>query len=235
MGRHIIGGHPAGQFNIKPFQAGNSGHQMGGWFKREINSLDDFRGLRMRIPGLGGEVLRQLGGAAVTLSGGEIYPALQNGTIDATEWVGPWNDLAFGFYREAPFYYGPGFHEPGSALSLGINLGVWEGLDADQQALIETACRAVNSTSLAEFNYQNAIALRVLVEEHGIQLRSFTDEMWDRIGEISEQVVADVGATDALSARVYESYRAARDSQRNWLSIGELPYTQQRERVLSGL
>ncbi|MBR9826353.1 MAG: TRAP transporter substrate-binding protein [Alphaproteobacteria bacterium] len=224
----------SGQFNIKPFQAGNSGHQMGGWFKREINSLEDFRGLRMRIPGLGGNVLRELGGAAVTLSGGEIYPALQSGAIDATEWVGPWNDLAFGFYREAPFYYGPGFHEPGSCLGVGMNLGVWNSLDSDHQAIVQAACRAANNVSLAQFTYQNAIALRVLVEDHGVQLRSFDDEIWTRIGEISEQVVSDMGNQDELTRRVYESYMTARNSMRSWGRISEMPYMMQRERVLPG-
>jgi len=224
----------SGQFNIKPFQAGNSGHQMGGWFKREINSLEDFRGLRMRIPGLGGNVLRELGGAAVTLSGGEIYPALQSGAIDATEWVGPWNDLAFGFYREAPYYYGPGFHEPGSCLGVGINLDVWNGLESDHQAIIRAACQAANNVSLAQFTYQNALALRVLLEDHGVELRSYTDEMWDVIGPICEQVVADMGNQDPLTRRVYESYLAARNSMRDWGRIGEMPYMRQRDRVLRG-
>tara|TARA_R110000868_G_scaffold2321_1_gene17152 strand:- start:13064 stop:14185 length:1122 start_codon:yes stop_codon:yes gene_type:complete len=222
------------QFNIKPFQAGNSGHQMAGWFKREINTLEDFRGLRMRMPGLGGNVLRELGAAAVTLSGGEIYPALQNGTIDATEWVGPWNDLAFGFYREAPYYYGPGFHEPGSSLAVGMNLDVWNGLDADHKAIIKQACWAANNQCLAEFNYQNAVALDVLVDQHGVQLREFSDEIWTRIGEISEQVVAESGNSDAMTRRVYDSYLGARDLMRGWGRISELPYMAQRQRVLGG-
>ncbi len=222
----------SGQFNIKPFQAGNSGHQMGGWFKREINTLEDFQGLRMRIPGLGGNVLRELGGGAVTLSGGEIYPALPNGPIDATEWVGPWNDLAFGFYREAPYYYGPGFHEPGSCLGVGINRGVWDGLADDHKAIIASACRTANNLSLAEFQYQNGLALDVLVNEHGVELRQFSDEIWTRIGEISEQVVADTGNADAFTQRVYESYLDARNKMRGWGRISELPYMAQRERVL---
>lgn len=221
--------HP---FNIQPFQAGNSGHQMGGWFKREINTLADFRGLRMRIPGLGGNVIRELGGAAVALSGGEIYQALQSGAIDATEWVGPWNDLAFGFYREAPFYYGPGFHEPGSALAMGMNLGVWEGLPADQKAIVKSACHAANNQSLAEFNYQNGLALNTLVDEHGVQLRAFSDEIWSEVGRIAEQVVADTANADPISQRVYESYINARRLIRDWANVSEAPYYRQRDRVL---
>jgi TRAP-type mannitol/chloroaromatic compound transport system substrate-binding protein len=222
----------SGQFNLIAFQAGNTGHQMGGWFKREVNTLEDFRGLRMRIPGLGGDVIRELGGAAVTLSGGEIYQSLQSGAIDATEWVGPWNDLAFGFYREAPFYYGPGFHEPGSALAVGINRGVWDGLPADQQAIVRAACRAANNQSLAEFTYQNGLALRALTQDHGVQLRSFSDDIWREFGRISEQVVADTANADPLSRRVYESYVEARRIGRDWATISEAPYYQNRELVL---
>ncbi|MEO1038026.1 MAG: TRAP transporter substrate-binding protein [Pseudomonadota bacterium] len=222
----------AGQFNLIAFQAGNTGHQMGGWFKREVNSLEDFRGLRMRIPGLGGSIIRELGGAAVALSGGEIYSSLQSGAIDATEWVGPWNDLAFGFYREAPFYYGPGFHEPGSALALGINRGVWDSLATDQQAIVRAACRSANNQSLAEFTHHNAMALRALQDDHGVQLRSFSDDVWDEAGRIAEQVVADTANADPLSRRVYESYVEARRRGRDWARISEAPYYQQRERVL---
>ncbi len=222
------------QFNLIAFQAGNTGHQMGGWFKREVNTLEDFRGLRMRIPGLGGAVIRELGGAAVALSGGEIYQSLQSGAIDATEWVGPWNDLAFGFYREAPFYYGPGFHEPGSALAVGLNLGVWESLSGEDKAIVRAACRAANNQSLAEFAWQNGAALRTLVEEHDVQLRSFSDEIWARVGEISEQVVADTANADPLTRRVYESYARARAEIRRWALVSEAPYYQKRELVLGG-
>ena len=114
------------QFNIKPFLRASTGPQMGGWFRREINTLDDYKGLKFRMPGLGGEVLRRLGAAVVNLPGGEIFPALQSGTIDGTEWVGPWHDLAFGFYKVAKLYYHPGWHEPGTTGEVMINLQVWE-------------------------------------------------------------------------------------------------------------
>ena len=222
----------SGQFGLIAFQAGNTGHQMGGWFKNEINELADFRGVLMRIPGLGGSVLRELGGAAVALSGAEIYSSLQNGTINATEWVGPWNDLAFGFYREAPYYYGPGFHEPGSALAVGMNRGVWDSLPSDQQAIVRAACRAANNQSLAEFTYQNGLALRTLTSEHGVQLRQFSEEIWTEVGRISEMVVADTANADPLTRQVFESYRNARRLGRDWANISEAPYFQNRERVL---
>lgn len=151
----------SGEFGVIAFQAANTAHQMGGWFRREINTLEDFKGLKMRIPGLGGDVVRALGGAAVTKAGGEIFQALQTGEIDATEWVGPWNDFYLGFYREAPYYYGPGFHEPGASLAVGMNRGTWESLAPAQQQLVRAVCNEVNHLSLGEFTYENARHLEI--------------------------------------------------------------------------
>ena len=222
------------QFNIKPFQAGNTGHQTGGWFKKEINSLEDFKGLKMRMPGLGAEVIRRLGGAAVRLSGGEIYQALQSGSIDATEWVGPWNDLAFGFYREAPHYYAPGFHEPGASLGVGINLDVWNSLSSSDQAMIKFACKAANDASLGEYTHENAQALKTLKNEHGIAPKYFTDEIMMEIGRISEEVVAEFGNSDAQTRAIYESYKKARDEYRGWTEMSDGRYIRARELALGG-
>ena len=216
------------QFNIKPFQAGNTGHQTGGWFKKEINSLEDFKGLKMRMPGLGAEVIRRLGGAAVRLSGGEIYQALQSGSIDATEWVGPWNDLAFGFYREAPHYYAPGFHEPGAALAIGINLDVWNSLTASDQIMVKTACKAANDASLGEYTFENAVALNTLRNDHGIEPKFFTDEIMSSIGKISEEVVKEFGNSDRQTAQIYESYVNARDVYRKWTEMSDGRYIRAR-------
>ena len=145
------------RFNVKPLAAANTGPQMGGWFRKEINSLEDFKGLKMRMPGLGGEVIRRLGAAAVTLPGSEIFLALQSGTVDATEWVGPWNDLAFGFYQIAEHYYYPGIHESGSALSVGTNLEVWNDLTPRQRTIIETvAAGGATTFELVESVVQSA-------------------------------------------------------------------------------
>ena len=222
------------QFNIKPFQAGNTGHQTGGWFKKEINSLEDFKGLKMRMPGLGAEVIRRLGGAAVRLSGGEIYQALQSGSIDATEWVGPWNDLAFGFYREAPHYYAPGFHEPGASLAVGINLDVWNSLSPADQAMVKFACKAANDASLGEYTYENGKALNTLKNEHGIAPKFFTDEIMMEIGRISEEVVAEFGNSDAQTRAIYESYKKARDEYRGWTEMSDGRYIRARELALGG-
>ncbi|PHS36876.1 MAG: ABC transporter substrate-binding protein [Robiginitomaculum sp.] len=220
------------KFNIKAFHAGNTGHQMGGWFKKEINSLEDFKGLKMRMPGIGGEVIRRLGGAAVRLSGGEIYQALQSGAIDATEWVGPWNDYAFGFYREAPYYYGPGFHEPGAALSLGVNLDVWNSLSSSDQAIFKAACHAANDLSVGEYTHENAKALKILKDNHNISPRVFSEQIWDKIGRISEEVVAEIGNSDKQTRAIYDSYIKARNSYRTWTEISDGAYIRARAAAL---
>jgi TRAP-type mannitol/chloroaromatic compound transport system substrate-binding protein len=204
-GQELWDGLSAG-FNIKPFMAGNTGVQWGGWFNKEINTLEDFKGLKMRIPGLGGEVMRRLGAAAVALPGGEIFPALQSGTIDATEWVGPWNDLAFGFYKVTKFYYWPGFHEPGTVLSCGINLDVWNSLSKGQQSLLASCMAAENDVLLAEFNARNGDALNTLVHEHGVEVRRMADELLNALGEKSGEVVAEVAAADTATKKVYDSF-----------------------------
>ena len=222
------------KFNIKPLQAGNTGHQAGGWFKKEINSLEDFKGLKMRMPGLGGEVIRRLGGAAVRLSGGEIYQALQSGAIDATEWVGPWNDLAFGFYREAPYYYAPGFHEPGASLTVGTNLDVWNNFTASEQAIIKHACKSANDSSLGEYTYENAKALETLKNDHGITPRFFSQEIMVEIGKVSEEVVRDLGNSDRQTAKIYNSYVQARNQYRGWTEMSDGRYIRAREAALGG-
>ncbi|MEZ5968723.1 MAG: TRAP transporter substrate-binding protein [Hyphomonas sp.] len=211
------------QFGIKSIQAANTGHQMGGWFRKEINSLDDFVGLKMRIPGQGGDVLRALGGAAIALPGGEIYQALQTGAIDATEWVGPWNDFTLGFYREAPYYYGPGFHEPGASLAVGMNLRVWESLNTGEQAIIKAACESVNHTSLGEFTYQNSVYLDLLIREHGVKMRSFPPDVVKAMAEAAWDVRAASGK-DGIEKRIYESFEAALKLVREWSNWSDGPY-----------
>ena len=220
-GGQVLWDELSNSFNIQAFQAGNTGHQTGGWFRKEIRSVEDFRGLKIRMPGLGGEVVRRMGGSAVRLPGGEIYQSLQSGAIDATEWVGPWNDLALGFYREAPYYYSPGFHEPGASLSVGINLDVWNGLTASEQAMIRVSCKAANDASLGEYTVQNARALQILRNNHGIRPQTFGDDVLVQIGRIAEDVVSELADADALTARIYESYLSARNSARRWTEISD--------------
>ncbi len=222
------------EFNIKPFMAGNTGVQMGGWFREEVNTPEDFNGLKFRMPGLGGEVLRQLGTAVVALPGGEIFPSLQSGAIDATEWVGPWNDLAFGFYKVAKYYYYPGFHEPGTALECTWNLDMWNSLSDGDKAAIEAACAADNAITLAEFNARNGDALDTLINEHGVELRKFSDEIFKAFADAAEDVLAEAGATDALTGEVYNSFIDFRRSAMNWTRLADQTYADLRTRLIGG-
>lgn len=208
-------------FNIKPFQAGNSGTQMGGWYAKDINSVDDFKGLRIRMPGVGGEILRRLGATPVTKSGGEIFQALSQGNIDATEWIGPWNDLAFGFHKLVKNYYYPGFHEPGPILSMGINKQLWDDMDELDKMIIQTAADAENDVMHSEFDYQNAKALDVLVKEHGVQVKSFPSEVLAAIKNVADEVIAELANNDPLTKRIYDSYMNALERSRAWTSIAE--------------
>ncbi len=216
------------RFNIKAFLGGSTGVQMGGWFRNEINSLDDLRGLRIRIPGLGGEVLSRLGATPVTKAGGEIFLALSQGNIDATEWVGPWNDLAFGFHEIVKYYYYPGFHEPGTSLAIGFNKELWDSFDASEQAIIESAALAEHTYTTSEYEARNAEALRTLIDEHGVQLRRFSDDILRAAARISTEVLNEVAAEDELTGRVYESYKASLARTSRWGEISERAFAQAR-------
>ena len=193
-------------FNIYPIPAGNTGTQMFGWFNKEINSLEDIKGLKMRIPGIGGEVLKRAGGIPVTLPGGELFTALQTGVIDATEWVGPYNDLTFGFQQTAKYYYYPGWHEPGSMLELLINKDAWDSLPRHLQVIIETASKAVNQDILDEYTARNNKALRELVDVHGVELRRLPDDVIAEFKIIANEILEENASQDETVKKVYQSY-----------------------------
>lgn len=220
-------------FNIKPFAAGNTGHQMGGWFKKPINSLEDMRGLKIRMPGMGGEVLRRIGASAVALSGGEIYQALQSGAIDGTEWVGPWNDLAFGFHREAKYYYWPGFHEPGAQLGVGVNLDIWNDLNLAEQSIIRAACHQANHLSIAEYTHYNGTALNQLIEQHNIELRQMPEDVLRALADASKEVLEEFEQSDNLSQRIYRSYKASFRRSQVWSRVSDEAYMAARRKVFS--
>lgn len=211
----------SGKFNIKPLLGGNTGVQMGGWFQKDMNSIEDFQGLRIRMPGLGGEVMRKIGATPVTKQGGELFQALSQGNIDATEWVGPWNDLAFGFHTIVKKYYYPGIHEPGTALGLGTNLDLWQDMSAKERNIIENAAMAENDYMYSDFNANNSRALDTLVNEHGVELLRFSDEILARLATVSAEVVADAAKADELTKRVYDSFMEARRGSIRWGAISE--------------
>lgn len=218
-------------FKIKPLLCGNTGTQMGGWYNRDINTLDDFKGLRIRMPGLGGDVMAKLGATPVTKPGSELYQALAQGNIDATEWIGPWNDLAFGFHNIVKNYYYPGIHEPGPALSMGINLDLWEDLSPLEKEIFQTATAAQNDLTYAEFNARNARALDTLINEHGVQLKRFSDEILTRMAELSAEVMEEAANSDAITREVYESFKASRASSMRWNAISEMAFTSARSKM----
>jgi TRAP-type mannitol/chloroaromatic compound transport system substrate-binding protein len=212
-------------FNLKAFAAGNTGVQMGGWFNKEINTVDDFKGLKMRMPGLGGEVIKRAGATPVSLPGGEIFSSLQSGAIDATEWVGPYNDLAFGFYKVAKYYYWPGWHEPGTILECFVNKDAFNGLPKDLQAIVTVAMQAAQNDMLAEFTTKNNSALVELVQTHNVTLKRFPDTVLKKLGELSKEVVEEVANKDPMSKKVYESFNKYRAQSINWGRVGEVGFS----------
>jgi len=211
-------------FGLVPLAGGNSGVQMAGWFNQEIASLDDIRGLKMRLPGIGGEALARAGGTPVTLPGAEVFTALQTGVIDAAEWVGPYNDLALGLHEAAKYYYYPGWQEPGAALELLVNRSALQSLPDDLRDVVEYAARVANQDMLAEFTAQNNRALQTLVERHGVALRRLPDEVLRELRSLSDEVVAGIAEGDAMAGKVHASYRAFRDQAMAWHDISERAY-----------
>jgi len=221
------------KFNIKPFIAANTGHQLAGWFKRPINSLEDLKGLKIRMPGVGGEVMRRIGASAVAIPGGEIYAALQSGAIDGAEWVGPWNDLAFGFYREAKYYYWPGFHEPGAQCAVGVNLDVWNSFTPQEQAIVKSACHRANHLCLAEFTYYNGVALEQLVKDHGVEVRKMPADILEALARESKIVLEEAAASDDITRRIFESYKKALLTTQKWSEISDEAFMQARRTLFS--
>ncbi|HUG63462.1 MAG TPA: TRAP transporter substrate-binding protein [Methylomirabilota bacterium] len=213
-----------GGFGIKPLLCSSTGAQMGGWFVDEVTSVEDLRGLRYRMSGMGAEVYRRLGATAVLLPGAEIVQSLKSGAIDACEWIGPWLDTAMGLHEAASYYYTPGWQEPGAGLTLGINQAVWDSLDTGDRQLIASACTGEFAVSLAEFNANNALALRRLREDGVVRFRTFDEAMLRTFAEISRDVVAAAGSGDPLAAAIHRSFTDFRALVRDWTETAEGAY-----------
>jgi TRAP-type mannitol/chloroaromatic compound transport system substrate-binding protein len=221
------------QFNVKPLMGCNTGVQMGGWFTKEIIHPDAYKGLRYRMPGLGAEVLRRMGAVVVTLPGGEIVNALKSGAIDASEWVGPWLDIDLGLDKAADYYYYPGFHEPGTNITLGVNKTLWDGLSAVDRTLIEAAADAEVTRSLAQFNAENTKWLKRLRDEKRVKILRFSDELIRIFGKLSKEVIADVAKDDPLTRKVSESYNGFLAGIMDWEEQSERAYMDTRHMALS--
>lgn len=204
---------------VKPFMAGNTGFQMGGWFKREIRDISDFKGLKMRIPGLGGRVIEKFGAVPVAMAPGEIFSAMQSGLLDATEFLGPFSDMAMGFQKVADYYYFPGWHEPNGTGEALVSIDAFSSLPDDLKAIVETACAHTNIVGLTQSEWFNAESLLKLMNENSVSVRAFPDKVLESFRSATTEVMADLAETDDLTARIVKSWRGAARHQEEWSDV----------------
>ena len=216
------------EFGVKALLCGNTGVQMGGWFRKEINSIDDFKGLKMRIPGIGAEIINQLGGTAVNMPAGEIMPALQQGVIDAAEWVGPWVDKISGFHKIAKYYYGPGVHEPGTANELIMNNKSWNKLSDSVKEVVINVCNSVYLDSLSEYLHFNSLSLLELQSKYNVKVNNFSPEITREMLKISKEVVKDFSKLGSLHKKIYDSWLASLKQFNNYQIFSDYGYINQR-------
>ncbi len=222
----------SGEFGLKAVMCGSTGTQAGGWFNKEIESPEDFKGLKMRIPGLGGQVLSKLGASTVSLPGGQIYENLVSGAIDATEWVGPYNDYFMKFYEAAKYYYTGGMHEPGGGLAFGMNRAFYDGLSSFERAVIEAACNEEHAASHEENIAKNGEYLAKLVNDHGVEVRAFNDDIWDAFGDAAAEVFEEVRAQSPLAAKIDDAFQASLRETGTAMANFQDTFVNQRNRVL---
>jgi TRAP-type mannitol/chloroaromatic compound transport system substrate-binding protein len=211
------------KYNIINIPGGNTGAQMGGWYRKEIKSLADFKGLKFRVGGFAGKVVERLGGVPQNIPGGEIYQALEKGTIDAAEWVGPYDDLKLGFNKVAPNYYYPGWWEGGPQIDFFINTKAWEGLSAEYKAIVESACAVAHTDMLAKYDARNPAALKTLVGS-GVKLFRFPKDMMESAFKASGELYAEIGNTNADWKKIYADYQAFRRDANLWFRFTEASF-----------
>lgn len=208
-------------YNLIPLPGGNTGVQMGGWFRKEINSIEDLKGLKMRMPGLGGKVITKAGATAVLKPSTELYTNLERGVIDATEWIGPYHDYTMGFYQVAKYYYYPGWHEPGPILEIFVNKEKFEALPLDLQEIVRMGVFRMGHWVLGEFEAKNNLYLQKLVNEHGVKLRRYPDEILKEFKKYTQEVIEELTTKDALAKKVYEAYSAFQKNIKDWGDVTE--------------
>ena len=211
-------------FNVIPRPQGNTGVQMGGWFRKDMNTIDDYKGLKMRIPGLGGKVISKAGGTVVLLPGGEIFTSLERGVIDATEWVGPMHDLRMGFFKAAKNYYYPGWHEPGTCLEVMFNKKAFESLPVELQQTIDAVAAETNMWSLSEFEAGNGAALQKLISEHNVNLVRFPEELLADLRALAKETLEEEADKDPMSRKVHEAFKKFKAQVGVWGSVSENAY-----------
>lgn len=212
------------KFNMVPFPGGNTGVQMAGWFNREINSVEDFKGLKMRIPGLGGKVLERAGGTPVLSAGSELYTNLERGVIDATEWIGPYHDYLMGFHEIAKYYYSPGWHETGSNLEFVINKRLFDSLSSDLKAILQTAGYRLNMWVLSEFEAKNNEYLQKIIKETDVEVRTLSNDVLSQMRTYTNEMLDDLALANANTKRVYDSYKKFQSNISQWSQYSETAY-----------
>ncbi len=221
-----------GEFGLKGLLAGNTGCQMGGWFNKEIETADDLKGLKMRIPGLGGDVMAKLGASPVSLPGGQIYENLVSGAIEATEWVGPYNDYFMKFYEAAKYYYYPGMHEPGAALSLTMNAAWWGALSDWEKEVVRIAAEHEHAHSMDEVNALNGEYLSKMVTENGVVLKEFSDEIYESFAEAAAEVFEETRGHSAMAVEVDDSFQRSLREIGSWMKISDVAFSRKRNAAL---
>ena len=211
-------------FNLVPIPAGNTGVQMGGWFNKKINAIGDVKGLKMRIPGLGGRVITKAGGAAVLAPGAELYTSLERGVIDATEWVGPYHDVMMGFHKIAKYYYYPGWHEPGTTLELIVNKKAYESLPSDLKEILRAAATRSNLWMIGEFDAKNNASLQKITAEGKIQVLPFPDDVLAAFRKFTGEVIDELTTEDKPSRKIYAHFDAFRKNVGAWARLSEKAY-----------
>jgi len=209
-------------YGVMNFVGGNTGTQMGGWFRKEINTVQDISGLKIRIGGYGGRVMAKLGAVPQQIAGGDVYPSLEKGTIDAAEWVGPYDDEKLGFYKVAPYYYSPGWWEPGAQLSFFIGTKQWETLPKEYQAAVEAASYEAHVVMQAEYDARNPAALARLLR-NGVKLRYFSKEIMEACSKAADEVNEAEAAKNPKFKKIYEPWKRFRQDQNQWDSVAEAP------------
>ncbi|MEL6924171.1 MAG: TRAP transporter substrate-binding protein, partial [Bacteroidota bacterium] len=212
------------QYNLVPMLGGNTGVQMGGWFNKEINSIDDFAGLKMRIPGLGGKVLQKAGGTAVLSPGSELYTNLERGIIDATEWIGPYHDYSMGFHEIAKYYYAPGWHEAGTALEFIFNKKKYDALPNDLKSILQSAAARANMHMLSVAEAKNAEYMEIIRNKTKVEVRQFTPDTLRALRRFNNEVLEEFVASDPLAKRVYSSFKTFQDRAAKWSELTEKIY-----------
>lgn len=212
------------KFNLIPMPVANTGGQMGGWFNKEINSIADFKGLKMRIPGLGGRVVTKAGGTTVLSPGAELYTNLERGVIDALEWIGPYHDYLMGFHKIAKYYYYPGWHEPNGCIELIVNKSAFEKLPKELQTIIRVAAQSSNVLSMSEFFKKNQEHLLMIKDEKKVEIREFTSEVINELKKLSKQVIEEIISGDKQSKKVFESYSKFQKEISVWSGMTEKNY-----------